>query len=303
MNRKILLRIAGPALIFLLLLVFLNAEYTTTKWRSLLISTSVEDVPGEAPPDAYPLLLLHGFTTTYSKRLSEFSLYAMQKALAHDLNYRDRGLLIPETTCAELRYATKPIIVRASYLSGVNNATIHDYAENVEKIIERLKYCTGAEQVDIVTHSMGGIAVRHYLRTKGSSSVRKLVMIATPNHGGLYGIGDIADYLAKKEEALDIDFLQLSEHHPYMKWLNEEEAIPKVGVVTIAGLVDEKGDGLVLAESVSIDGAHHVVVPCNHLFIKRPSFCPKAYQEIIAAFSSTAVSEENSINSIISSLS
>ncbi|MBI1971060.1 alpha/beta fold hydrolase [Candidatus Woesearchaeota archaeon] len=303
MDRKILLRVAGPVLIILLVLVFLNAEYATTKIRSVLIRSSIEDIPSDGAPQEPPLLLLHGFTTTYSKRVSEFSLYAMQKALAHDLRYRDQGLLIPETTCAELRYAAKPIIVRASYLNGVSNATIHDYAGNVAQMIERIKYCTGASQVDVVTHSMGGIVMRHYLRTNGTTSVRKFVMLATPNHGGLYHLGDIADYLAKKEEVLDIDFLQLSEHHPYMKWLNEEEKIPGVEVVTIAGLVDGQGDGLVLADSVPIDGSHHVVVPCNHVFIKRPALCPKAYQEVVAALSSTLLSDKDETTATTVSLS
>ncbi|MEE8592741.1 MAG: alpha/beta fold hydrolase [Candidatus Bipolaricaulota bacterium] len=42
---------------------------------------------------------------------------------------------------------------------------------------------TGAEAVDIVAHSMGGLLARAYVNTVDSPPVRKLIMMGTPSHG------------------------------------------------------------------------------------------------------------------------
>lgn len=42
---------------------------------------------------------------------------------------------------------------------------------------------TGAEAVDIVAHSMGGLLARAYVNTADASPVRKLIMMGTPSHG------------------------------------------------------------------------------------------------------------------------
>ncbi len=43
---------------------------------------------------------------------------------------------------------------------------------------------TGAEQVDVVAHSMGGLAVRYYLRTgETAASIRRAVFLGTPHRG------------------------------------------------------------------------------------------------------------------------
>ena len=42
---------------------------------------------------------------------------------------------------------------------------------------------TGAEKVDIVAHSMGGLLARTYVNTAGNPPLRKLIMMGTPSHG------------------------------------------------------------------------------------------------------------------------
>jgi|GEM_PF-2023023 len=51
------------------------------------------------------------------------------------------------------------------------------------KLIERAKKATGADKVDVVAHSMGGLIIRYYIEELGNSDVRKLVMLGTPNRG------------------------------------------------------------------------------------------------------------------------
>lgn len=41
----------------------------------------------------------------------------------------------------------------------------------------------GANRIDIVTHSMGGILVRQYLQTHQVPELKRLVMLGPPNHG------------------------------------------------------------------------------------------------------------------------
>jgi triacylglycerol lipase len=44
---------------------------------------------------------------------------------------------------------------------------------------------TGAEEVDIVAHSMGGLATRWYLLSRHPTPVRRVVFLGSPHHGTL----------------------------------------------------------------------------------------------------------------------
>jgi triacylglycerol esterase/lipase EstA (alpha/beta hydrolase family) len=62
-------------------------------------------------------------------------------------------------------------------------ASIERFASELHAEIERICAATGAAQVVLVCHSMGGLAARSYLARHGAARVRKLVTIASP-HGG-----------------------------------------------------------------------------------------------------------------------
>lgn len=62
-------------------------------------------------------------------------------------------------------------------------ASIEHFAAELQTEIERICAATGAPQVVLVCHSMGGLAARSYLALHGAARVRKLVTIASP-HGG-----------------------------------------------------------------------------------------------------------------------
>ncbi|NQV90931.1 alpha/beta fold hydrolase [Candidatus Woesearchaeota archaeon] len=274
-------------LIFTLLLVIalsaLNAEYIISTTKSKIIQSSVEDSFGEAPLGTYPLILLHGYNPIYSRRIAEISLKDMQSELSDDLGYVNKGILTSETTCSELHYSKDPIVIRATYLNKLEIDEIDEYTNNVAKIISKVKECTGAEKVDLITHSMGGIVVRNYIEHNDSSSIRKFIMLGTPNHGGLYNLGEFADYFVEEGESkINLDFIMLSENHNFMKSLNDgDETSGNVEYYTIAGNIDGKGDGLVLSKSVSLDGEdNHLEVSCNHLQLKYPSSCLESYDFI-----------------------
>ncbi len=261
-------------------LVYLNSEYYFHLIRSRIIESAIEDTPGVASKDTYPLLLFHGFNFVNSKRVSEFSMKSMQNELSKDIGYVDKGVYTDELTCAELKYQKNPIIIRASYFDRIKPDDIDKYSEKIAEIIDRVRYCTGADKVDVITHSMGGVVVRNYIKNIDQESIRKFIMIATPNHGGLYNLGKFVDYLTELGvSGVELDFMQLSEKTEFMKALNlGDETIGDIEYYTVAGNFDGIGDGIVRVESVTLNGSNQeIIVDCNHVLIKHPSFCPEAY--------------------------
>ena len=58
------------------------------------------------------------------------------------------------------------------------------HAEEINGAVRTLMALTGAAQVDVVAHSMGGLAVRYYLRTgETAPSIRRAVFLGTPHRG------------------------------------------------------------------------------------------------------------------------
>jgi triacylglycerol lipase len=58
-----------------------------------------------------------------------------------------------------------------------------DHAREIGRAVDSLLARTGASRVDIVAHSMGGLAAREYLEGPGRGRVRRVVLLATPNEG------------------------------------------------------------------------------------------------------------------------
>jgi triacylglycerol lipase len=60
-----------------------------------------------------------------------------------------------------------------------------DHAREIAQAVMSLKARTGAERIDIVAHSMGGLATRYFLLNGGDAHVRRVVFLATPHQGTL----------------------------------------------------------------------------------------------------------------------
>ena len=83
---------------------------------------------------------------------------------------------------------------------------IDRYAAVVHAAVERLRAATGAVRVVIVAHSMGGLATRVYLRDYGDAAVARVITLAAPHHGTIFGsMGAGAN---AKQMAVGSDFLQ-----------------------------------------------------------------------------------------------
>lgn len=64
-------------------------------------------------------------------------------------------------------------------------ADIDSYADGITRRIDEVLAATGARQVIMVAHSMGGLASRAYLRRHGGNKVARLVTLGTPHRGTL----------------------------------------------------------------------------------------------------------------------
>jgi triacylglycerol lipase len=70
---------------------------------------------------------------------------------------------------------------------------IDGYVDQVARRIEEICSATGAAQVILVGHSMGGLVSRAYLRRCGNARVARLVTLGTPHHGSrlaVLGLGE-----------------------------------------------------------------------------------------------------------------
>jgi len=57
-----------------------------------------------------------------------------------------------------------------------------DHAREIARAVDSLLARTGSERVDVIAHSMGGLATRLYLR-EHPGTVRRVVFLATPHRG------------------------------------------------------------------------------------------------------------------------
>ena len=65
-------------------------------------------------------------------------------------------------------------------------ASIETFALQAAAKIDAILAATGAKQVIIVAHSMGGLVSRTYIRRFGSDKVARLITIGTPHRGSLF---------------------------------------------------------------------------------------------------------------------
>ncbi|KPQ07785.1 MAG: Alpha/beta hydrolase family [Rhodobacteraceae bacterium HLUCCA12] len=167
-------------------------------------------------------------------------------------------------------------IVNEGYPS--NEAPIADLVEHVGQAVAQC----GSQRTHFVTHSMGGILTRAWLRDNRPPQMGRVVMMAPPNHGT-----EIVDDLREMEVLPDLlpdlmpevlEFL----HGPAVGELGTgASSIPNqlppvdydLGV--IAGnraisplgpmMIDGQNDGTVSVESTRIEGmADHIVLPTTH---------------------------------------
>jgi len=124
-----------------------------------------------------------------------------------------------------------------------------EHAAEVDSVVTQVLAETGAEHVDIVAHSMGGLAARWYLKTNSHAPVRRAIFIASP-HRGTYS-AHLAWGDSRQEMMPESEFLQA---------LNDGVAVPEdVEAMTIRTHIDTH---VVPGESATLPGIEDHTVCC-----------------------------------------
>ncbi|MDP8255833.1 MAG: alpha/beta fold hydrolase [Candidatus Alcyoniella australis] len=159
----------------LALLVLVGCSYIRTDHDALLRPQTDDGVtlllrhyaPQNPDPQKSPVLLVHGMGA------SGLNFALPGRSLAEYL--RDRGY---NCFVAELRgdRLSEPAPGKGRYDFNLDDHILRDMPALVEAIRER----TGAEQINMIGHSMGGVIIGCYLAYFGDERARSVVIVASP---------------------------------------------------------------------------------------------------------------------------
>ena len=95
-------------------------------------------------------------------------------------------------------------------------SSIELFADQLAGLIATIEAETGARQVMLIGHSMGGLVARAYLRRHGAAKVRRLVTVGTPHHGSMHAWLMFGQSLS-----------QLRPGNPWLTQLNRDTEVPR----------------------------------------------------------------------------
>ncbi len=185
-------------------------------------------------------------------------------------------LLIPGYVCN--RAVWKPLL-DSGRLAHFNVATINTepvfgsidlYADEIHAAVNRMRGTTGAERINLVCHSMGGISARAYLLRHGNAAVDKVITLASPHHGTIFGM------LGHGANAR-----QMARSSKYLATLAGAETVERRRRFVCIATAD---DNLVVPRTSPLlpDAEHHVVDGVGHLALLED---PRAWALVVAATS------------------
>lgn len=145
-------------------------------------------------------------------------------------------------------------------------ATVEQYARELATEVAALRQASGADRVDLVCHSMGGVVAGLYInQMRGHESVRRLVTLGTPWHGTRVA------YFGLRRQTRDLtpDAAALPRARP-----------PRAPLTSIWSTHDEI---VWPARSSVVDGAEHVnLTHVGHLDLTRHPVALRAVAEALA---------------------
>jgi triacylglycerol lipase len=156
-----------------------------------------------------------------------------------------------------------------TYTTSKSNVEI---ADSVAAEVTRILAATGASKVDIITHSMGGLSSRHYLKHySGTAPVDAWISLAGPNHG-----------TTTAEACGDISCVEMRVGSDFLAALNTDDETPNAArYATWWSPCDEvidPNESVILAA----DAANHKTSCMPHRQLKEDSKVYRAVRDWVA---------------------
>jgi len=148
-------------------------------------------------------------------------------------------------------------------------ADIDSFAVEVKNRVEQICVETGASQVILVGHSMGGLIARAYFHHHGGKErIAKIITLGSPHHGTFF-----AYWMGGKN---------IRQMRPNNDWLNQLNALPSSTVPTIS--IYSYHDDFIVPQDSSIlpDATNIAIAGVGHLAMGfSKEFQQQVYQEIV----------------------
>ncbi|MCP3029300.1 alpha/beta fold hydrolase [Halobacillus sp. A5] len=215
----------------------------------------------EKPTEMTPTIFVHGFKggpASFNTMLDRFE----------DNKWGNKRMVVYVSPTGDVRvrggipHTMNPFI---QVIFGNNRASVADQTNWMQSIMSRLKQDYAIDQVNLVGHSMGGLASTNFLLNNQENDypeVNKLVTIGSP----FLGIGQ-NDYFTMNSGEATVD-LQI-ESNALTTMINSKENFDEdVQALSIAGIINEEApieerwDGLVTEQSAH--GLNNIVPEENY---------------------------------------
>lgn len=139
---------------------------------------------------------------------------------------------------------------------------IDGYVPALQAAVEELCAATGAPQVAIVAHSMGGLVARAWMRAHGSARVARLITLGTPHHGtSLANFGPGANAAQMRRAG--------GEANDWLRALGASEDAARRALITSIfshhdNIVSPQTSSVLEgARNIALGGVGHVALGCN----------------------------------------
>jgi predicted alpha/beta hydrolase family esterase len=132
-------------------------------------------------------------------------------------------------------------------------ASIDFMGDRLAARIDEVLALTGAQQLTLVAHSMGGLVCRAYLRTHGGAKIRQLVTMGSPHHGTFHA------HMASGQNGA-----QMRLGNPWLEALNQTAVtVPFASIYSVHDTIIAPQDSSRMAEATNVvlHAIGHVSMP------------------------------------------